>query len=75
MMLERYLSVLTKGTCNGEENGTFSVKDYDTRQAYATGSIKGIPLIIYLQDIVVIKPVCSAYCYPPTYWYCFFLHR
>ena len=40
-MLESYLSVVTKGSCNGEENGMFSTKDYDIRQAFAAGSIKG----------------------------------
>lgn len=39
-MLESYLSVVTKGSCSGEENGSFVVKDYDNRQAYATGSIR-----------------------------------
>lgn len=40
-MLESYLSVATKGTCNGEENGKFFVKDYDARQALATVHLKG----------------------------------
>ncbi len=55
-MLESYLSVVTKGTCNGEENGTFAAKDYDVRQAYAAGSIKGTNCDTFRQDAV---PVCA----------------
>ena len=52
-MLESYLSVVTKGTCNGEENGMFSTKDYDIRQAYAAGSIKGCCYIKYRRIVFV----------------------
>ncbi|GFO07744.1 family with sequence similarity 45, member a [Plakobranchus ocellatus] len=40
-MLERYLSVLTRGTCNSDENGKFSVNDYGAKEAYAKSQIKG----------------------------------
>ena len=39
-MLEHYLSVITKGTCNNEENGKFSVIDFDSRQAFANSQVK-----------------------------------
>ena len=40
-MLESYLSVMTKGVCNGEENGQFALRDFDNRQAYIVTSVKG----------------------------------
>ena len=57
-MLESYLSVVTKGTCNGEENGMFSTKDYDIRQAYAAGSIKGSnQLLTFLKNHIFCVPI------------------
>ena len=41
-LLECYLSVITKGSCNVEENGRFTVNDFDVRHAYIAASIKGI---------------------------------
>ncbi|XP_041370439.1 DENN domain-containing protein 10-like isoform X2 [Gigantopelta aegis] len=41
-MLEHYLSVITKGTCNNEENGKFSVIDFDSRHAFANSQLKSI---------------------------------
>ncbi|XP_077585216.1 DENN domain-containing protein 10 isoform X1 [Stigmatopora nigra] len=40
-MMEVYIAVLTKGVCQSEENGSFLIKDYDVRQAFLAGSIKG----------------------------------
>ena len=41
-MLSGYLSVITKGSCDTDENGKFSVKDYEARQAYANSKLKGM---------------------------------
>ncbi|XP_066476584.1 DENN domain-containing protein 10 isoform X1 [Tiliqua scincoides] len=41
-MMESYISVLTKGICQNEENGSFLSKDFDVRKAYLVGSIKDI---------------------------------
>lgn len=40
-MMEAYVTVLTKGLCQTDENGSFLIKDYDIRKAYLAGSIKG----------------------------------
>ena len=40
-LLEHYLSVVTKGCCQGEDNGTFLVQDFEEKRAYAGGAIKG----------------------------------
>ncbi|KAG8435817.1 hypothetical protein GDO86_013672 [Hymenochirus boettgeri] len=40
-MMESYLSVLTKGACSNEENGTFLCRDYDQRRAFLSSSVKG----------------------------------
>lgn len=40
-MMEAYVTVLTKGLCQTDENGFFLIKDYDIREAYLAGSIKG----------------------------------
>uniref|UniRef100_A0A665TL44 DENN domain containing 10 n=1 Tax=Echeneis naucrates TaxID=173247 RepID=A0A665TL44_ECHNA len=39
-MMEGYITVLTKGVCQSDENGSFLIKDYDVRKAYLAGSIK-----------------------------------
>lgn len=40
-LLESYLSVLTRGSCSTEENGRFSVQDYDVKCSYANTKLKG----------------------------------
>ena len=40
-LLESYLSVLTRGSCSTEENGQFSVQDYDIKRSYANTNLKG----------------------------------
>ena len=40
-MLESYLSVVTKGVCNGEENGQFAWRDFDNRLAFVASPVKG----------------------------------
>ena len=45
-LLEQYLSVLTKGSCQSEDNGTFLVQEFDEKRAYAGGSIKGNSILI-----------------------------
>ncbi len=52
-MLESYLAVVTRGQCNGDENGAFSVKDYDIRQAYVAASIKGKILKSYMYSQIL----------------------
>lgn len=39
--MEAYVTVLTKGICQSDENGSFLIKDYDIRKAYLAGSVKG----------------------------------
>lgn len=40
-MMEAYVTVLTKGICQSDENGSFLIKDYDVRKAYLAASLKG----------------------------------
>lgn len=40
-MMEAYVTILTKGLCQSDENGSFLIRDYDIRKAYLAGSIKG----------------------------------
>lgn len=47
-MMEAYVTVLTKGICQSDENGSFLIKDYDVRKAYLAGSVKGeTPLFFF----------------------------
>lgn len=41
VMLEAYLSVVTRGMCNNDDNGKFSVNDYSKEQAFATCCLRG----------------------------------
>ena len=40
--------MITKGSCDTDENGKFSVKDYEARQAYANSKLKGMFLLAVL---------------------------
>lgn len=40
-MMEAYVTVLTKGICQSDENGSFLINDYDVRKAYLAASVKG----------------------------------
>jgi len=40
-MLELYLHVITRGTCTTDENGKFSVRDFDNKRAFANSKLKG----------------------------------
>ena len=45
-MLESYLSVVTRGTCNSDENGSYNAKAFDQRQAYAGGPMRCKYLVV-----------------------------
>lgn len=55
-MMESYISVLTKGICQSEENGSFLSKDFDIRKAYLAGSVKGE---IFFKKTVRVKTMHS----------------
>ncbi|XP_006880212.1 PREDICTED: protein FAM45A, partial [Elephantulus edwardii] len=52
-MMESYIGVLTKGTCQSEENGSFSSKDFDARKAYLAGSIKDIVSQFGMETVIL----------------------
>ncbi|XP_022336546.2 DENN domain-containing protein 10-like [Crassostrea virginica] len=52
-LLESYLSVLTRGSCSTEENGQFSVQDYDVKRSYANTNLKDFILTYGLESIIV----------------------
>ncbi|XP_075071653.1 DENN domain-containing protein 10 isoform X2 [Mixophyes fleayi] len=52
-MMESYISVLTKGACQSEENGTFLCRDYDQLKAYTSGSIKDVILQFGMETIIL----------------------
>ena len=37
--------MITKGSCDTDENGKFFIKDYEARQAYANSKLKGTRFI------------------------------
>lgn len=57
-MMEAYVTVLTKGLCQTDENGSFLIKDYDIRKAYLAGSIKGETLQLTRSLIIIFVDVC-----------------
>ncbi|KAK7500789.1 hypothetical protein BaRGS_00008033 [Batillaria attramentaria] len=52
-ILEGYLSVATRGTCANDENGKFSLGDYDRRQAYAKVCLKEIIQTFGVETILI----------------------
>ncbi|XP_063818778.1 DENN domain-containing protein 10 isoform X2 [Pseudophryne corroboree] len=52
-MVESYISVLTKGVCQSEENGTFVSRDYDQLKAYTSGSIRDVVSQFGMETVIL----------------------
>ena len=70
IMLEAYLSVVTKGSCPNDDNGLFLVKDFDPRLSYVASPISGKCLIYFyfrvsldcLSSHFALHEFCSIWC-------------
>lgn len=54
-ILESYLSVATRGTCNSDENGKFSINDYNKQQAYTRTCIKGAVYTKFVFNCILVS--------------------
>ena len=61
-ILDSYLGVVTRGVCNGEENGTFRSSEYDSRQAYASCPLRGTCKITFHSKLT--QSIKSLLSYP-----------
>ncbi|GFT32289.1 DENN domain-containing protein 10 [Nephila pilipes] len=52
-MLQLYLSVLVKGTCSAEDNGTFMIKQFDKVTAFSCVPAKDVVKIFGLETILI----------------------
>lgn len=52
-IVKLYLSVVTRGSCSMEENGTFLVKDFEQKRAFADAGIKAVINMFKLETILI----------------------
>ncbi|XP_018430233.1 PREDICTED: protein FAM45A [Nanorana parkeri] len=52
-VVETFLSVVTKGTCQSQDNGTFLSRHHDQRQAFMAGSIKDVVLQFGMESVIL----------------------
>eukprot|EP00057_Strongylocentrotus_purpuratus_P032004 XP_786352.2 PREDICTED: protein FAM45A [Strongylocentrotus purpuratus] len=52
-ILKGYLSVITKGTCPSESNGTFVAQDFDAKKAYTAGCVKDVINSFGIETILI----------------------
>ncbi|KAM4704524.1 DENN domain-containing protein 10 [Rhinophrynus dorsalis] len=52
-MMESYISVLTKGACRSEENGTFLCRDYDQRKSFLSSCIRDVVSQFGMESVIL----------------------